>query len=81
VLPHGLADTPGVMRWIATELSAEVYVSIMDQYFPTYRAVEDPVLGRKITEAEYEAALDAFEAAGLYNGWLQDHECVEGASR
>ena len=75
VLPDGLADTPGVMRWIGEELSPEVYVSVMDQYFPTYRTVDDPVLGRKITEEEYEAALDAFEAAGLQNGWLQDHEC------
>jgi putative pyruvate formate lyase activating enzyme len=73
VLPHGLADTPGVMQWIARELSPELYVSVMDQYFPTYRTVDDPLLGRKITEEEYEAALDAFEAAGLQNGWLQDH--------
>lgn len=74
VLPDGLADTPGVMRWIATELSSEVHVSVMDQYFPTYRTLDDPVLGRRITEEEYEAALNAFEAAGLQNGWLQDHE-------
>ncbi len=77
VLPAGLADTPGAMRWIAAELSPEVYVSVMDQYFPTYRTLDDPVLGRKITEEEYDAALDAFEAAGLQNGWLQDHECNE----
>jgi putative pyruvate formate lyase activating enzyme len=63
------------MQWISKELSPEVYVSVMDQYFPTYRTVDDPVLGRKITEDEYEAALEAFEAAGLQNGWLQDHEC------
>jgi len=77
VLPEGLAGTPDAMRWIAAELSPEVHVSIMDQYFPTYRTVDDPVLGRKITEEEYEVALDAFEAAGLHNGWLQDHECDE----
>ncbi len=74
VLPEGLADTAGVMHWIATELSPDVHVSIMDQYFPAYKAVNDPVLGRKITPAEYEAALDAFEAAGLNNGWRQEHE-------
>lgn len=75
VLPGGLAGTRGAMQWISRELSPDVYVSIMDQYFPTYRTCGDPVLGRKITEEEYEAALDAFEAAGLQNGWLQDHEC------
>jgi putative pyruvate formate lyase activating enzyme len=75
VLPDGLAGTAEAMRWIAQELSPDVHVSLMDQYFPTYRSVNDAELGRKVTEEEYEAALDAFEAAGLQNGWLQDHEC------
>jgi putative pyruvate formate lyase activating enzyme len=75
VLPAGFAGTAEAMRWIAQELSPEVYVSLMDQYFPTYRSANHPDIGRKITQAEYEAALDAFEAAGLQNGWLQDHEC------
>ncbi len=75
VLPDGLAGTGEGLRWIAEELSPEVYVSLMDQYFPTYKSIGDAELGRKVTEAEYEAALDAFEAAGLRNGWLQDHAC------
>lgn len=75
VLPDGLAGTAQAMDWLAQELSPEVHVSLMDQYFPTYKSIDDPELGRKITEGEYEAALDAFEAAGLRNGWQQDHEC------
>lgn len=74
VLPDGLDGAAEVLRWIATELSPRVHVSLMDQYFPTHRAVNDPVLGRKITPEEYEAALEAFEAAGLENGWMQEHE-------
>ena len=74
VLPDGLAGTAEVLRWIATELSPRVHISLMDQYFPAYKVVGDPVLGRKITPEEYDAALTAFEAAGLENGWLQDHE-------
>ncbi len=74
VLPHGLADTSGVLRWIAAELSPRVHVSVMDQYFPAYKAVDDPELGRKLTSEEYEAALDAFESAGLENGWMQEHD-------
>lgn len=73
VLPAGLAGTAGVLRWIATELSPRVHISLMDQYFPAYKAVNDPVLGRKITPDEYDAALEAFEAAGLEHGWWQDH--------
>jgi putative pyruvate formate lyase activating enzyme len=71
VLPDGLAGSAAVLRWIASELSPRVHVSLMDQYFPAHRAVGDPVLGRKVTPDEYIAALEAFDAAGLEKGWYQ----------
>ncbi len=80
VLPDGLAGTREVLRWIADELCPRVHVSVMDQYFPAYQAVGDPVLGRKITWEEYQEALAALEAAGLDNGWVQttlEDELVE----
>jgi putative pyruvate formate lyase activating enzyme len=72
--PQGLAGTAEVLRWIATCLSPQIHVSLMNQYFPAYRCVDDPVLGRKVTEEEYDAALDALNAAGLENGWVQEFE-------
>jgi putative pyruvate formate lyase activating enzyme len=74
VLPEDRAGTAAVLAWIARELSPNVHISLMDQYFPAYKALDDPVMGRKITAKEYDAALDAFEAAGLENGWMQEHE-------
>ena len=74
VLPHGLAGTREVLSWIARNLSPRVHVSLMDQYFPAHKAVGHPSLGRKITTDEYDAALDAFDDAGLENGWCQEHE-------
>jgi putative pyruvate formate lyase activating enzyme len=72
VLPHGLAGTAEVLRWIAQELSPQVHVSLMNQYFPAHRALDDPELGRHVAAAEYEAALEAFDAAGLEQGWRQE---------
>lgn len=72
LLPHDLSGTKAVLQWIATALSPRIHISLMDQYFPAHRAVHDPVLGRKVTTAEYAAALDAFDAAGLERGWTQD---------
>jgi putative pyruvate formate lyase activating enzyme len=72
VLPHGLAGTAGVLRWIARQLSPHVHVSLMDQYFPAHRAIGDPMLGRHLTAEEYEAALEAFDATGLERGWRQE---------
>jgi len=66
-----LSGTAGVLRWIAAGLSPRVHISLMDQYFPAHRALGDPLLNRKITSEEYEAALEAFDAAGLERGWYQ----------
>ena len=52
----------------------------MDQYFPAHKTLDDPLLGRKITPEEYDAAIEAFEAAGLVNGWMQEHEASLDAS-
>jgi putative pyruvate formate lyase activating enzyme len=72
VLPFGIAGTDEVLPWVANNLSPNIHVSLMDQYFPAHQAIGDPVLGRKVTLEEYEAALDACEAAGLENGWCQE---------
>lgn len=72
VLPGGLAQSAEVFRWIACELSPNVHVSVMNQYFPAYRVLDDPVLGRKVSPEEYMEAIDAFAQAGLQNGWFQE---------
>ena len=73
VLPGGVSGTQETMRFIADELSKDVHVSLMDQYFPTYHAARHPEIDRKITADEYQAAIDAYEACGLHEGWIQEH--------
>jgi putative pyruvate formate lyase activating enzyme len=75
VLPGGLAGTARVLRWLAQELAPEIHVSLMDQYFPAHHTLDHPILGRKLTPAEYEAALQALNDAGLRNGWVQESVC------
>lgn len=65
VLPEGLAGTREVMRFIAQEISPETYVNIMDQYYPCYKAVENPPLNRRITSEEYQEAIRIAKEAGL----------------
>lgn len=65
VLPGNLAGTEIIMKFIADEMSKDTYVNIMDQYRPYYKAVGDPVLGRRITREEYQGALRIAREAGL----------------
>jgi putative pyruvate formate lyase activating enzyme len=73
VLPGNLAGTRSVLSWIAKELSPRIHISIMSQYFPAHRAVDDPTLGRKVSLDEYIEALAAFDELGLERGWRQEY--------
>ncbi|MCR4433488.1 MAG: radical SAM protein [Caldiserica bacterium] len=72
VLPNGWAGTKATMEFISRELSKETYISLMSQYFPAYKAVQNPQLNRRITKSEYEEAKKAMLQAGLENGWFQE---------
>jgi putative pyruvate formate lyase activating enzyme len=67
VMPRAVAGTRQVMNWIARELSPATYVNLMRQYYPAGKVVgrEYAEIGRRITAAEYEQALDAARREGL----------------
>ncbi len=72
VMPNDIAGTRSVLRWIAEELGRDTPVSLMDQYFPAWKALRDPTLSRRLTWDEYREALDAMADAGLTEGFLQE---------
>ncbi|HUI44998.1 MAG TPA: radical SAM protein [Nitrospirota bacterium] len=74
VLPNGLSGTDGVMKFLSKEISTDVFVSLMAQYFPAYKANEIKELSRRITAEEYEDARRIMEQNGLENGWMQEFE-------
>ncbi len=65
VLPHGLAGTARVMKFIAEEISPDSYVNIMDQYRPCYKAREHEEISRPITKEELNEAIKIARNAGL----------------
>lgn len=74
VLPGGLAGTGECLEFLAREIGPQIWVSLMNQYFPAHRGSETPPLDRKITAAEYEDAFAALSELGLSNGFVQ--ECL-----
>ncbi len=65
VLPEGLAGTREVMRFLATEVSKNTYVNIMDQYYPCGDVSHRSPLSRRITQEEYETAVSAAREKGI----------------
>jgi len=72
VLPNNISGSGGIFRFLAEEVSRDVYVSVMSQYFPAYKAVGDPDIGRRLTAREYRKAVDSFHGSGLQRGYIQD---------
>jgi putative pyruvate formate lyase activating enzyme len=65
VLPHNLAGTEKITKFLANEISKDTYINIMDQYHPCYKANQYPELMRRISSQEYYYALDTAKDAGL----------------
>jgi putative pyruvate formate lyase activating enzyme len=68
VMPGGGAGTREIMEFLATEISRETYVNIMDQYYPTGKVSDQkyPELNREITLEELRDAYDVARQAGLH---------------
>ena len=65
VLPQNLSGTDQVLEFLATQVSQNTYLNLMDQYHPCYRADDNPPLDRPITSSEYRQALQWAKELGL----------------
>ncbi len=72
ILPNNTKDSINVLKWIRKEIGKDVFVSVMAQYFPTYKAKENNTINRKITKEELEEVHCALEDLELYNGYIQE---------
>ncbi|MCP4706954.1 MAG: radical SAM protein, partial [candidate division Zixibacteria bacterium] len=73
VLPDQLSGSKEIFDFLAKEISDEVYVSLMSQYFPAYKAVDDKIINRRLSTDEFQQVSDAFYEAGLKNGYIQNY--------
>ena len=71
VLPNHVLNSRRVLKWI-NENMHDVYVSVMAQYFPTYKAKEIDDISRKLTKEEYEQIENYLYRLDLENGYIQE---------
>ena len=72
VLPGEVENSKRVLGFIASELSPEIWISLMAQYSPTPSVENRPPMNRKITKEEYDQVLSEFERLGFRNGFVQE---------
>jgi len=69
VMPGLLEDTGGILRWLASELSADTFVNVMDQYYPAWKAKTEAKfsdINREVGESEFEQAMAYAREVGLW---------------
>ena len=69
VMPDQLDEAEAIFRWLATELSKDTYVNIMDQYRPAYEVGKNPkynAINRRPGSRELTNARKLATEAGLW---------------
>jgi len=77
ILPNGIAGSQDSLTWLVHDISPNVTVSIMSQYYPTHLALQIPELCRRIPVSEYSEVLELVDKLGLENGWIQGTDAAE----
>ena len=72
VLPNHIQNTKNILKWISNNMPKDVYVSVMAQYFPTYKAKDDNLINRKLTNKEYKEVVNYLYSLDLQNGYIQE---------
>lgn len=73
VLPNNLKNSFGVLEQLAS-MDKNIYVSLMNQYFPTYQADKFPKLNQKVSQKEFDRVCEYYFKLGLHKGWVQEGE-------
>ena len=72
VLPSYIENSKKVLKWIKDNLDDKIYVSIMAQYFSTYKAKEYEKINRKLTKEEWKEIENYIEKLEIENGYMQE---------
>lgn len=72
VLPNHLQNSKNILKWIKENIDEDIYINVMAQYFPTYKAKEDDLINRKLTKKEYKKIEKYFYLLNFKNGYIQE---------
>ncbi len=74
ILPNNLSNSKRVLDWIDKNMGNDVFVSVMSQYFPTYKSKEYEEINRRLTKEEYEEIEKFLFSLDIENGYIQDFD-------
>ncbi|MCX7920757.1 MAG: radical SAM protein [Clostridia bacterium] len=77
ILPGQYKESIKILDWIRANLPNDIYISLMSQYTPYYKARCHKEIDRRITTMEYRKVVDHLYKLGLENGYVQERESAK----
>lgn len=71
VLPNYRRDAMKIIDWLYETFGDEIFISLMNQYTPIYRADEFKKISRALTTFEYQSVVDHAAELGIRNCFVQ----------
>ncbi|WP_428867692.1 radical SAM protein [Clostridium sediminicola] len=76
MLPGLLFDSKKIIDYIFNIYGDNVYLSLMNQYTPTFRSCEYPEINKSINPKHYESLTEYCISKGIKNAFIQDEGTV-----
>lgn len=74
MLPGLLFDSKKILDYIHKTFGNNVYISLMNQYTPMFKASNYPEINRKLNEKHYDSIIDYALDLGIKNAFIQESE-------
>lgn len=71
ILPNFRRDSFKILDWLHKTFGDKIYISLMNQYTPLYRAAEFRKINRRLTTFEYNSVIDYALDIGIKNCYIQ----------
>jgi len=71
VLPGNIKNSLKVLEYIK-EIDKNIYINLMSQYKPVYKAKDFPEINRKIRRGEFKRISNYLFKLDIKNGWIQE---------
>ena len=72
VLPGHRRESMRILDWLWEQFGSRIYISLMNQYTPMYKASEHKEINRRLTTFEYESVTDHALELGIEQCYIQE---------
>lgn len=76
LMPQATCDAMLIFDWVRQN-TPNAFFSIMSQYVPISKALDMPVINRKITQREYDKVTDYILSSGFENCYIQERSSAD----